>query len=288
MNKKRLFFISLIFILASAAFWVIKEPEFVSSKTVKITSRKFFSMKKITAQLKSSIKNISFSDAKTTSPMVSQPVFTKKINAIVGQSKADVYVLDTKTGQKLTYSNGGHDFWLASSIKASILTQLVKADGPLTGTNNDLATNMIEISDNQSAIELFEEINGFSGIESLWAKLNMTQTHANYNGFGLSTSTAADQIKLLKYILKMPTADRSYILNLMANITTAQRFGIGAMKDPAFKNGWLNADDGSWYVNSIGYSDHERYLVAILTQNNSGQDSGQQLVSQIASSIIAK
>ncbi|WP_143812046.1 serine hydrolase, partial [Oenococcus oeni] len=110
---------------------------------------------------------------------------------------------------------------------------------------NDIATEMVEISDNQSAIDLFDDIGGYPALELLWKNLGMTSTVANTEGFGLSTSTAADQIKLLKYILTMPSSDKNYILNLMSNITSSQRFGIGVMKDPAFKNGWLNADNGT-------------------------------------------
>ncbi|MFT8813635.1 serine hydrolase [Oenococcus sp.] len=221
-------------------------------------------------------------------PMLTQTDFTQRINALVGSTKADVYVLDTKTGRKLTYYNGGTDFWLASSVKASILTALVKEDGPLTGDLDQEAQAMITYSDNDAAVDLFDAAGGFPTLNTLWSNLGMTATVADYDGFGLSTSTAGNQIKLLQYIQTMPAVDRDYILNLMKGIVAGQRFGIGVMKDPAFKNGWLNADNGSWYVNSIGFSEKERYLVAILTQNNADQASGEQLVSRIAASIIKK
>ncbi|MCV3296555.1 MAG: serine hydrolase [Oenococcus sp.] len=220
--------------------------------------------------------------------MLPQADFTKRVNALVGSAKADVYVLDTKTGHKLTYYNGGTNFWLASSVKASILTALVKEDGPLTGDLDQEAQAMITYSDNDAAVDLFDAAGGFPALERLWSNLGMTETIPNYNGFGLSTSTAGNQIKLLQDIKTLPAADHDYILNLMKGITASQRFGIGVMKDPAFKNGWLNADNGSWYVNSIGFSEKERYLVAILTQNNTDQTSGEQLVSRIAASIIKK
>ncbi|MFT8879567.1 MAG: serine hydrolase [Oenococcus sp.] len=220
--------------------------------------------------------------------MLPQAEFTRRVNALAGSAKADVYVLDTKTGRKLTYYNGGTDFWLASSIKASILTALVKEEGPLSGGLDQEAQAMITYSDNDAAIDLFNAAGGFTALEALWANLGMTSTFPNNNGFGLSTSTAGDQIKLLQGIKTLPTDEHNYILDLMKGITASQRFGIGVMKDPAFKNGWLNADNGSWYVNSIGFSDKERYLVAILTQNNADQISGEKLVSRIAGSIIKK
>nr|WP_239643640.1 serine hydrolase [Oenococcus oeni] len=298
MKSKRLFLIFLSLAAVCLVFFVWSDH--TSGKTTATNSKKtsFKSIQtdfkegwsKIFNQKTSSSTNSSTNTTtqSNASPMISQAEFTKKINAIIGNSKANIYVLDTKTGAKLTYSNSNKDFWLASSVKASILTQIVKDDGPLTGDLNDIATEMVEISDNQSAIDLFDDIGGYPALESLWKNLGMTSTVANTEGFGLSTSTAADQIKLLKYILTMPSSDKNYILNLMSNITSSQRFGIGVMKDPAFKNGWLNADNGTWHVNTIGYSDHERYLVAILTRNNTDQDSGENLVSKIAGYIIPK
>nr|WP_257610587.1 serine hydrolase [Oenococcus oeni] len=297
MRSKRLFLIFFSLVVVCLIFFVWSDH--ISGKTTDSDSKKS-SLETIQSDVEDDIDKIldkkttsSSSSTKTStktisSPMISQSEFTKKINAVVGDSKANVYVLDTKTGAKLTYSNGGKDFWLASSVKASILTQIVKNDGPLTGDLNDIATEMVEISDNQSAIDLFDDIGGYPALEALWKNLGMTSTVANTEGFGLSTSTASDQIKLLKYILTMSTSDKDYILNLMSNITSSQRFGIGVMKDPAFKNGWLNADNGTWHVNTIGYSDHERYLVAILTENNTDQDSGETLVSKIAGYIIPK
>lgn len=286
--KKKWIFICCTVLVAGLCVFAASSPQISAKNAKRHSARRFVLLEKHARRLFDKMLLDKKRQKTTAGHMVSQTDFTKHVGRLVDSAKADVYVLDTKTGRKLTYYNGGTNFWLASSIKASILTALVKENGPLTGDLDEEAQAMITYSDNDAATDLFEDAGGFPALETLWSNLGMSTTVSDYDGFGMSTSTAGDQIKLLQYIQTMPVADRDYILHLMKGIIPGQRFGIGVMDDPAFKNGWLNGDDGSWYVNSIGYSDRQRYLVAILTQNNPGQVSGEKLTSRIAASIIAK
>ncbi|WP_439425187.1 LppW family protein [Oenococcus alcoholitolerans] len=230
-------------------------------------------------------KGIGHDPADNGKTLPDQAELTRRLNAIVGKSKVDVALLDKKSGQQLTYSNGGSNFWLASSIKLSILTALVSQYGPLTGTDDQQAQAMITYSDNDSATYLFNELGGFPALEAFWARLSMTSTVSDYDGFGMSTSTAADQLKLLDYIRRLPADQKSYIMNLTGQVIPGQSFGVGRLKDAHFKNGWLNDDDGLWYVNSVGSVD-DRYLIAIMTKNNLSSQAGERLTSRIARNLF--
>ncbi|EHN58204.1 Beta-lactamase class A [Oenococcus kitaharae DSM 17330] len=295
MKKKWLVICSAV-LLAGAFIYVANNSQILGKTRRTRPARRFIlsqswaqrAYARVTARKQAAKRLAAATAAAANDPMLTQADFTSRINALIGQTRVDVSVLDTQTGRQLTFQNGGSNFWQASSIKAAILTMLVEDDGPLSGNLDKTAQAMIRFSDNDAATSLFYRVGGFRALMAFWAKLGMTGTVANYSGFGLSSTTAADQIKLLQYIKKMPAVDQAYILNVMAGIVPGQRFGIGTMPDPAFKNGWLNNAQDRWYVNSIGFADKERYLVAILTENNLDQASGQQLTSRIADSILKK
>ena len=219
------------------------------------------------------------------SHLISQTALKTQLQDKIGHRKVDLEVYDTKTHQKASYQNGGHKFWLASSIKLAILAQLITQKGPLGGFLDQQAQLMIEQSDNQAASNLFQQIGGNPGLQSFLDRLHMSKTHLNPNGFGLSTSTATDQVKLLNYIQKMPPANQNYLFNLCHQIVPDQRFGLGQTQDTLFKNGWLNNQQNRWYVNSIGIINH-RYSVVILTQNNPSFPAGKKLVNQIATTLV--
>ena len=121
----------------------------------------------------------------------------------------------------------------------------------------------------------------------------MSNTHAN-EAWGMTTTTPADQIKLLNNIFfsstKLSDSSRNYIQHLMSNVESDQQWGISAGSNNfALKNGWLDQDDGSgkWIINSIGRvngSQDNDYTIAVYTDNNSSMNSGEKLVEKLARS----
>ena len=84
--------------------------------------------------------------------------------------------------------------------------------------------------------------------------------------WGLSTTTAADQVQLLRTLAYpnsvLTPASRAYELNLMEQVEPGQAWGVSAGvaagSTVALKNGWLPLDAGGWQVNSIGHVDGRR------------------------------
>ena len=119
--------------------------------------------------------------------------------------------------------------------------------------------------------------------------MSNTQAH---EAWGMTTTTPADQIKLLNNIFfsstKLSDSSRNYIKSLMSNVETDQQWGISAgSNDFALKNGWLDQDDGSrkWIINSIGYingSHNNDYTIAVYTDDNSSMSSGEKLIEKLA------
>lgn len=106
-------------------------------------------------------------------------------------------------------------------------------------------------------------------------KTGMTQTVPNLVGYwGLTTTTAADQLKLLAQIM-FPCAlidpqSRPYEVGLMTHIDPCQDWQVSACPlhatNIALKHVWLRLDAAGWQINSVGYVDGSgrEYLIAVL------------------------
>ncbi len=116
-------------------------------------------------------------------------------------------------------------------------------------------------------------------------------------GWGLSTTTPADQIALLRKLITPSTllaaTERAYALSLMENVTPAQRWGVSggvpAQVTVALKNGWLplKGSDGDWQINSVGWvsGSGRNYLMAVLTTGNPTEQYGIDTIDQLATMV---
>jgi beta-lactamase class A len=188
-------------------------------------------------------------------------------------------VYDTVSGHTSLYRPGvAQD--TASIMKvdilATLLTQAQAQDEALTDEQQYLSQEMIEESDDDDAQDLWDAEGGATAVRAFDAQAGLTQTTPDAAGYwGLSTTTAADQIQLLKTVAYpnplLTNSSRRYELDLMANVDPDQAWGVssgvGHGATIAIKNGWLPLDGGGWQVNSIGYiHGHGRnYLVAVLS-----------------------
>ena len=122
----------------------------------------------------------------------------------------------------------------------------------------------------------------FDGLRPDMVRPDTTPNEAGY--WGLTTTTAADQVQLLKKVAYpnslLTDASRNYELGLMTNVDPDQAWGVssgvGAGATIAIKNGWLPLDSGGWQINSIGYihGDGRDYLVAVLTDGQATEADG--------------
>ena len=198
---------------------------------------------------------------------------TDYLSTRAGTIAAAVY--DIRTGR--TWQLGpGRAQAEASVVKLDVLETLLAERGRsgtgLSAGDRALTEKMIEDSDNDAATSLWYEAGGAAGIGSFNRQAGLTATSPSscvvcsgfaWPGWGLSTTTPADQITLLRQLVRPSTVldadERDYALSLMENVTPSQRWGIsgGVPADVtvALKNGWLPLEGtgGDWQINSVGW-----------------------------------
>ncbi len=217
-------------------------------------------------------------------------------------------VYDVKTG--LTWRLGqGKPQAAASVVKLDVLETLLaerRRGSGLPASDRSLAQQMIEDSDNAAATSLWYEVGGGARIHSFNAEAGLTQTAPSscvvcqgfsWPGWGLTTTTPADQIALLKELIRpsslLPDADRAYALSLMEQVIPDQRWGVSGgvpgQATVALKNGWLPLAglDSDWQVNSVGWisGGGRDYLVAVLTTGNPTYQYGVDTIDRLAAMI---
>jgi Beta-lactamase enzyme family len=206
-------------------------------------------------------------------------------------------VSDVSTGRTWTLGPP-HPQAEASIVKLDILETLyARGGGPAGLSTGDqaLAQQMMEDSDNSAATSLWNDVGGPATIQSFNAAAGLTHTAPSscvtcpgfaWPGWGLSTTTPADQIALLRQIVKPSTLltdeQRRAALQFMENVDPSQRWGItGGVPSRvtvAVKDGWLplNSASTDWQINSIGWvsGSGRDYLMAVLTTGNPTQQYG--------------
>jgi hypothetical protein len=188
-------------------------------------------------------------------------------------------VYDDATGRTSVYRPGTAEV-TASIMKVDILATLLaqsQADGqPLTSADQTLSQSMIELSDNDDAQSLWDGEGGATAVQSFDTAAGLTQTTPDAAGYwGLSTTTAADQVQLMRTLAYpgdiLTPASQGFEIGLMEHVESDEGWGIssgpGADATVALKNGWLPLDAGGWQVNSVGYvnGDGRNYVIAVLT-----------------------
>jgi len=218
-------------------------------------------------------------------------------------------VYDLRTGQ--TWHLGqGQPQDEASVVKLDVLETLLAERGRsgtgLSASDQALAAQMIEDSDNDAATSLWYEVGGASSIRSFNATAGLADTVPSscvncpgfpWPGWGLTTTTPGDQLVLLRALVEpnslLTSAERSYALSLMENVTPDQRWGVTggvpAQATVALKNGWLplNSADTDWQINSVGWisGSGRDYLMAVLTTGNPSEQYGIDTIDQLAAMV---
>ncbi|PBC65175.1 hypothetical protein BKI49_05910 [Streptomyces sp. Tue6028] len=227
-------------------------------------------------------------------------VAMKSVTAENG-AKVSVAVLDLTSGESSMYGDGSFD--TASIVKvdilAALLLQVQDADRHLTAQEKAYATAMIEHSDNAAASALWDEIGRADGLDSANARFGLSGTQGGDGVlWGLTQTTAADQLTLLRQVFGVGDAElskssRAYVQGLMGGVAAGQHWGVSAVADGsawALKNGWLaRSTTGLWDINSIGRvtADGRSYLVATLSNGNSTQAKGISLVEAAARAAVS-
>ncbi|HEY1702418.1 MAG TPA: serine hydrolase [Trebonia sp.] len=238
--------------------------------------------------------------AATAKKLTAQSADKELSAAVASVVKADdwhaaVAVDDLSTGDEASY-NGNGEFATASIVKVDILStllyQLQKSGETLSDEQQDLATTMIENSDNDSASALYFDDGQDTGVNAANKVFGLTETTAGTDGeWGLTSTTVTDQVKLLQQVLTtdsvLSASSRDYVQGLMSEVEADQRWGVPAAADSGtsymVKNGWL-PNPTLWEINSIGEITHDgqKLLIAVMSSDNQTEDGGIDLVQQIA------
>ncbi|MEU6273672.1 serine hydrolase [Streptomyces populi] len=187
----------------------------------------------------------------------------------------------------------------ASTVKVTVLAALLwdakKHNRYLTSTETSLATKMITQSDNASTTKLWNQL-GMTKIKGFLTAAGMTKTVPGTDGYwGLTQINVTDEQKLLKLVTAKNTVlsdnARAYILKLMGQVVSSQRWGTpaGAPSTVAVhvKNGWLSRSSNAWRVHSLGtFNGGGRdYMMSVLTVGSSTMDYGVATIQAVAKVI---
>ena len=226
---------------------------------------------------------------------------TLEAAAAQASGKVSVSVVDLSTGASLTYGAKGHGFATASIVKLDILaTLLLRAQdegSSLTASERTLATSMIEHSDNDAANTLYLTIGAHTGLDAANKRFGLTSTEGGTDDYwGLTTTTAADQVKLLRQVFTasslLTASSRDYIQGLLSQVESDQRWGVSAAATGTYelKNGWLpRSATGLWVINSTGRVDRDGHqlLISVVSDGNHTENQGITLIENVAKAAAA-
>ena len=166
-------------------------------------------------------------------------------------------------------------------LMAAVLRHCQEQSVSLTPDQARLARAMMAESDNKAADALLSEV-GVARVQGAGRLFGLTSTviqkgttDGSTNWWGYSTTTATDQLRLLRGIRTtriLTAANRDYLKRLMTEVIPSQRWGLCSPPLPPTvawntKNGWGSRDDG-YRANSIGHvsGNGRDYSAAILTR----------------------
>ena len=181
-------------------------------------------------------------------------------------------VLDLRDG--CTYElHPGRSMTTASVFKVQLLAGVLlraQAEGrDLTTWEMARVRPMISESANSPASELFTSLGGAVGANRLAMSLGMRETSTSSGTWGLTRTTASDQVHLLRQLLvgggPLGDAARRRAVVELHGVIPSQRWGITegvpAGWPVALKNGFAPSPCCGWRLNSVGQVGHA-WLVA--------------------------
>jgi hypothetical protein len=242
--------------------------------------------------------------SRTTSPTTcgpAGPVFGPEVQRYLRTRTSDVSaaVFDARNGRTYLF-RPGLEYHTGSIVKVQIMGTLLRdmmRDGrePTEGESSELRL-MIEISDNDSATALWDEVGGADGVLDFDRLAGMDHTQPNVQGYwGDTTTTALDNVRLIRHFAfpndVLDDDRRAYGMHLMRSVIPADEWGVSSGVAPgtdvALKNGWLPIAPGDWEINSIGFvhGSGRRYVLAMLSHRNATMPYGVDTLDHVSAMV---
>ncbi|GAA1944331.1 hypothetical protein GCM10009837_82980 [Streptomyces durmitorensis] len=229
---------------------------------------------------------------------------SRDIRAVLTARRGTVSVAlhDPATGLSCTFGSS-HRYDTASVAKVMIMEAALRRAQDwgrgLTAWERRKIRPMIIRSDNTAARRLFDDL-GQSYIARFLGRAGTTATTLNpYGLWGLTRTSAADQLRLLGVLtgararaLLSPTS-RAYGLKQLNEVRRDQRWGVPAGMPRGtkayLKNGWLPRSTHGWRVHSIGaftgtgaQKGGRTYRIAVLSHDNPTMKYGVRTIERVA------
>lgn len=235
-------------------------------------------------------------------PPATLAALSGELSALARRYGVDLGVAATETRSKRSFTWGADTTIETASIaKADILATLLlqrqDSGARLSARQLDLADAMIRMSDHESAWTLFREIGLDDGMNRANRRFGMKATQAFDYSWGLTRTTARDQVRFLTALDTAGTkssplnaSSAKVLLDLMDDVIAEQKWGISAAahrgERVCLKNGWLPRSTlgKRWIINSIGRitGPSVDLRMAILSQKWSSQGLGIEVVEKAA------
>ena len=229
-------------------------------------------------------------------PQYPDPFQTASLNSYL-RGRSDLVtaaIFDVTSNRTYLYNPGVREV-TASMVKIDILAALLhRAQAEhraLTVGESQLATAMIESSDNKAATALWNEVGQMPPVSAFNELVGFKQTIMSWS-WGEIETTPLDQLALLKTIaLSNPIlsdASRAYESSLMQHVDPFERFGLGSGPPPqatiGLKDGYYPEPGTGWQINSAGYVHlgSRFYLEVVMTSHNPSEAYGIDTVNQVA------
>ncbi|MCC3271205.1 class A beta-lactamase-related serine hydrolase [Arthrobacter zhangbolii] len=209
-----------------------------------------------------------------------------------------VAVRDNASGESWQY-NAQQRYLEASLVKVPILLTLIRqatAEGrDLTAEEVNLATLMIEYSDNEATSALYDGLGGRPELQRTYELIGVEATEAG-EMWGASETTAEDQLRISRTVAEgadwLDPDLLAFGVALMENVCPEQSWGITAgVGAPdaqiGLKNGWLQDDEAAWNVGSAGFirAGGNDYSIVVLSARNPTLADGIDVVESVASTV---
>jgi hypothetical protein len=188
-----------------------------------------------------------------------------------------------------------------STIKIALAARVIAdagGSGKLSSSQRSLISSALRASDNDAAMELWNELTQrYGGPAAAARAVSRTLAAAGDGGttvssvgrdgfspYGQTDWSLAGQARFIGTLAAGCVPGSSYLLDEMSQVVPSQRWGLGGADSPAFKGGWGPDRDGRYLVRQVGLLKHQgqTFVVAIAAIPDDGAfASGQRLLTQL-------